>query len=616
MAHIVLNSVNIDFPIYNAKARSFRGHFIRTVGGKINSTNDITVIRALSNINLELREGDRVGVIGNNGAGKTTLLRVLSGVYEPTAGSIEIEGKISSLTDIQMGMDPEATGEENIILRGIFMGMKINEIKSKMQEIIEFSQLDDYISMPMRTYSSGMYLRLAFAVSTCIQPEILILDEMIGVGDMDFVQKAKERTLQLIDTSKIMVMSSHDLAILRKFTEEALKILINISETKIYFTASQLNFTDCKEYLRENLPQFEANFILSINDTLTNRLVINLKKLIDYLARKSVLKRIKIFKKIAYQFGFIIDFFNIKFSFVPKQYKDYFDVYFSPQHPIPKQVLKISAIKKVIFLHDLIPLLFPEYVSFVGKIFYQVLIKHFNNQMTILCCSNTSKNDFLKFRSDIDEKRVKVVYLSVAELFKPITDQVTIGKVLNKYNIPQNGKYFLTLSSLNPRKNFTHVITAFVEFIKTYNLSDLYLGIVGAKGWGFDDIFAAIDAAEQYKDKIIMTGFIDDEALPAIYSAALSFVFMSLYEGFGLPVLEAMKCGIPIIGSNISSVPEVMGNTGIKISPIDKGLLIDAMHRIYFDEKARNQLKAEAIKQADQFNYAKFSTELAKAIIQ
>ncbi|MBA8666292.1 ABC transporter ATP-binding protein [Holosporaceae bacterium 'Namur'] len=222
MSYIKLQSVNVDFPIYNAKSRSLRGHILSTIGGRIEQSHDRVVVRALSNINLEINEGDRVAVIGHNGAGKTTLLRVLSGIYEPTAGSIEIKGKISSLTDIQLGMDADATGYENILLRGIFMGMTPKEIEQKAEEIIQFAALEEFINMPLRTYSSGMYLRLAFAVSTCIEPEILILDEMIGVGDKNFMEKAKQRVSKLIGQSKIMILSSHDTSLLQKFCNKAI----------------------------------------------------------------------------------------------------------------------------------------------------------------------------------------------------------------------------------------------------------------------------------------------------------------------------------------------------------------------------------------------------------
>ena len=147
-------------------------------------------MRALDGIDLELKDGDRLGLIGHNGSGKTTLLRVLAGVYPPSGGSASIEGSISSFTDLTLGMDPEATGWENIIFRCAFMGMSFREAKRLSPAIAEFSELGEYLDLPTRTYSTGMFLRLAFAISTSIEPDILIMDEMIAAGDAQFIEKA------------------------------------------------------------------------------------------------------------------------------------------------------------------------------------------------------------------------------------------------------------------------------------------------------------------------------------------------------------------------------------------------------------------------------------------
>ena len=215
MAHIKLNDASVSFAIYNGKTRSVRTEVFRAIGGKISSVDSTIWVRAIDGINLEINEGDRVGIIGHNGAGKSTILKLMSGIYEPTAGSAKIDGYISSLTDITMGMDPESTGYENIIMRCVFMGMSFSEAKLKADEIIEFSELREYIDLPARTYSTGMFLRLAFTVATCITPDILILDEMIGTGDASFIEKARIRMMDLINRTRIMVLSSHNTQIMR-----------------------------------------------------------------------------------------------------------------------------------------------------------------------------------------------------------------------------------------------------------------------------------------------------------------------------------------------------------------------------------------------------------------
>jgi ABC-type polysaccharide/polyol phosphate transport system ATPase subunit len=215
MAYISLNNADVVFAVYNSKTRSVRNQLISAIGGKINSIDHTTYIRALNKITVEVKEGERIGLIGHNGAGKTTLLKVLAGIYEPTGGTIQLEGHISSLTDITMGMDPELSGYDNIIMRCIFMGLSFKEAKNKVNEIIDFSELHEYIDLPTRTYSTGMYLRLAFSISTAITPDILIMDEMIGAGDAAFIHKARTRISDLIKRTKIMVLSSHDLQIMK-----------------------------------------------------------------------------------------------------------------------------------------------------------------------------------------------------------------------------------------------------------------------------------------------------------------------------------------------------------------------------------------------------------------
>jgi ABC-2 type transport system ATP-binding protein/lipopolysaccharide transport system ATP-binding protein len=223
MAAISLDRVTIEFPIYNARRRSLTGElFRRTVGGIIKSDKSSNVsILALRDISLELADGDRLGLIGHNGAGKSTLLRVLAGIYEPLAGRAQITGTVASLTDITMGMNMEATGYENIVLRGVFLGLQVKEVRGMIPEIEAFTELGEFLDLPLRTYSSGMLLRLAFAVTTAIVPEILIMDELIGAGDAAFVSKAKARLNQMIGNSRILVIASHDVETIRKFCNKA-----------------------------------------------------------------------------------------------------------------------------------------------------------------------------------------------------------------------------------------------------------------------------------------------------------------------------------------------------------------------------------------------------------
>ena len=211
MAKIQLSKAGVEIPIFNASSRSVKTRLMQiATRGKLRADESgHVVVRALQNLSFGFSDGDRVGLIGQNGAGKSTLLRVLSGVYAPTHGTAVLQGHIASLIDISLGIDHEATGRENIVLRGALLGFSKTDIETKLDEIIAFSELGDFIDMPVRTYSSGMHLRLAFSVSTVIRPEILLMDEWLSVGDEKFQDKAEARLKELVEATKILIIASH-----------------------------------------------------------------------------------------------------------------------------------------------------------------------------------------------------------------------------------------------------------------------------------------------------------------------------------------------------------------------------------------------------------------------
>jgi ABC-type polysaccharide/polyol phosphate transport system ATPase subunit len=222
VAHIEVRNAVVEFPIYNSKSRSLQLWLYQSLGGSLNEQDRHVVVRALDGVSLTIREGERVGIIGHNGAGKTTLLRLLSRIYAPSAGIAKITGGISSLTDMTMGMDGEATGYDNILFRSVFMGMSFKEARERMPEIAAFSELGNYLELPVRTYSTGMFLRLAFAISTSVFPDILILDEMLSAGDESFRMRAQARINELLQRSKILVLSSHDLGSIRSLCQRVI----------------------------------------------------------------------------------------------------------------------------------------------------------------------------------------------------------------------------------------------------------------------------------------------------------------------------------------------------------------------------------------------------------
>jgi ABC-2 type transport system ATP-binding protein len=222
MASIELHNVSVAFPIYSAGSRSFKNAMLAaTTGGRIGNEAKHVVVQALDQVSLSFQKGDRVALIGHNGAGKTTLLRVLAGIYEPRVGWVKVEGRVTPMFDINLGIDPESTGYENIILRGLYLGLTRAEIMERRDSVAEFTELGPFLDFPVRTYSAGMHARLAFAMATCITPEILLLDEGIGAGDAGFIEKANERLDQFIAKAGILVLASHTDALVRRLCNKA-----------------------------------------------------------------------------------------------------------------------------------------------------------------------------------------------------------------------------------------------------------------------------------------------------------------------------------------------------------------------------------------------------------
>ena len=218
MASIVFDNAGVAFTLYSGKYQSIRSRIVQSAtAGQIGQDSSGRVaVNALEPTSLRMNEGERVGLMGPNGAGKSTLLRVVSGVYRPTTGRATIEGSIGTLIDISLGMNPEATGRQNIFLRAAMLGIPRKEIKQKFDEIAEFSELKDFLEIPVRTYSSGMQLRLSFAVSTILVPDILVMDEWLSVGDQLFKEKAENRLREAVEGTKILVLASHDRKLLEK----------------------------------------------------------------------------------------------------------------------------------------------------------------------------------------------------------------------------------------------------------------------------------------------------------------------------------------------------------------------------------------------------------------
>lgn len=219
MAHITAKNISLLYPMTGAKLNKMVGlpqpDSLISIGKK-------KYLAALDRLSFEFQQGDRIGLVGRNGSGKSTLLKVLGGIYTPSGGRLSVAGKVSSLFNIHLGVQPDASGRDNIMIRGLVKGWSRQQIREQMDEIIAFSELEDFIEFPMRTYSDGMRMRLLFAIATSFSPEILLLDEWIGAGDAQFQQKAADRMNSLVDKAGITVMASHNESLVRKVCSKAI----------------------------------------------------------------------------------------------------------------------------------------------------------------------------------------------------------------------------------------------------------------------------------------------------------------------------------------------------------------------------------------------------------
>lgn len=252
MASIELENVSLIYPIYGINSRSLKASILNlAVGGRLMHEKKCIEVHSLTNISFSLKDGDRLGIIGHNGAGKTSLLKVLGGIYEHSSGSLKTSGTISCLFDIMMGMDHELTGVENILLRGLIMGRSKTEMKKLYNDIEEFADLGNFLKMPIKTYSAGMVLRLAFAIVTSVKSNILLIDELVTVGDANFMEKAKERISNLIRGSDILVLSTHDHSVIKDFCNKIL--WLDHGTVKFFGDISEIFSNDLKEHPLESL---------------------------------------------------------------------------------------------------------------------------------------------------------------------------------------------------------------------------------------------------------------------------------------------------------------------------------------------------------------------------
>jgi ABC-type polysaccharide/polyol phosphate transport system ATPase subunit len=250
MAKIELRDIGLTFRLRQARRLSLKEYLLNLMF--LNSKNPLITLQALDGINLSASDGDRIGVIGHNGAGKSTLLKLLAGVYPPTRGTRHVEGKICSLFDITLGFEPDATGRENIMYRAYLQGETPRSLRTKIKEIEEFCELGEFLNTPVRYYSAGMAVRLAFSIATAIEPEVLLIDEVLGVGDLAFQIKAQKRMREMMANARLMVMVTHDLQSIKRMCNR----VIWLEQGRVVAEGPAAQIAD--EYVKKVAPQLTA----------------------------------------------------------------------------------------------------------------------------------------------------------------------------------------------------------------------------------------------------------------------------------------------------------------------------------------------------------------------
>jgi glycosyltransferase involved in cell wall biosynthesis len=288
------------------------------------------------------------------------------------------------------------------------------------------------------------------------------------------------------------------------------------------------------------------------------------------------------------------------------------EIFHSPFYPLPACTKKQRHLRRFLTVYDLIALLRPELFERNVVRLMQEVIATLTPEDWVVCISEATRRDLLAFRPDLNPAHVRVTHLAAANHFRPDLRADEWPALKRKYNLPDQ-PYALTLSTLEPRKNIAHVIRCYAQLVASQQIGDMRLVMVGTKGWKMESIFAELEKLGPLSDRVIVTGFVPDEDLAPIYSHASMFVYPSLLEGFGLPPLEAMQSGVPVITSNTSSLPEVVGDAGIMVDPTDRDALCQAMATLFQDRELRKRMASRSRERAATFSWARCAAETVEA---
>ena len=368
---------------------------------------------------------------------------------------------------------------------------------------------------------------------------------------------------------------------------------------ELYMTAGSIphRHEQCRQYLATN-PKLRDVPLIGMDHPWIVRQIMKTK--MEVLARHP---KYTLWHRIVRRFYYILDHLYLKDDkhVLNTKFLAQMDVYHSVFAPAPESVRALRNVAVVQTVHDLIPILFPEYCTPASIEHLNRVLDTIDERVIAISNSENTKRDLLA-QKGMDPASVHVTALAASDSFQPCTDETLRRQVRDRLSILE-GAYILSLATLEPRKNIVSVIRAFDRMITEHGFEGLSLVLAGTKGWNYDEIFEQLHTNPETGKHVVVTGYVDESDLAPLYSGASMFVYPSHYEGFGLPPLEAMKCGVPVITSDNSSLPEVVGDAALLVDANDVDAIADAMHRIQTDSVLRERLSADSIKQAARFNW-------------
>lgn len=391
-----------------------------------------------------------------------------------------------------------------------------------------------------------------------------------------------------------------------------LKTLVNRSDIDIILFCSEEKIPEVKKVLTKEFPDYKYKLISNITLNPFTDFFQNLKFQRRKVKAEEKNKIKRAFLKAILQFSILfLTPFNsiIKFLYNLTSYKNDYSSYafLSPSFPINK---KFAKCKKYTILHDTIPLIMPEKNPMALKSWYAILLSSLNGQDYYFANSKNTRRDFIKYFPQIDPDKIITVLHACGTQFKP-PGKDKIEEVKQRYNILQDKKYIFSLCTLEPRKNLIRTVKTFIKFIQKNNIDDLVF-VLGGGHWQIfiEQLEQTIKDLGNYQDKILKIGYVGDEDLPTLYSGAEWFVYTSQYEGFGVPPLEAMSCGCPVITSNNSSLPEVVGDAGLMIDWNSDEQHINAYEKYYFNNEIRKEYANRGLERAKLFSWEKSTDKM------